>query len=90
MRFSFIVRFNSNLRDYANKNFAKYSLPKIFEPPFGLTPKILPCSLRLTEKEHFQQNNKNNETSHRPTYVKRARLKKIENYLKRNEVIRLW
>jgi len=46
-------------------------LPKIFEPPFGLTPKILSCSLRLTEKEQSKQNNKNNETSHHPTDVKR-------------------
>jgi len=28
------------------------TLPKIFEPPFGLTPKILSCSLRLTKKSN--------------------------------------
>ncbi len=27
-------------------------LPKIFEPPFGLKPKILSCSLRLTKEEN--------------------------------------
>ena len=43
-------------------------LPKIFVPPFGLKPKILFCSLRLAKKEQSKQNN---ETSHRPTYVKR-------------------
>ena len=62
---------NSNLRGYANKNFVQSMLPKIFEPPFGLTPKIPSCPLRLTKKELSKQNNKNNETSHRPTCVKR-------------------
>jgi len=51
--------------------FYPQNVAQIFEPPFGLTPKILSCLLRLTEKEQSKQNNENNETSHHPTDVKR-------------------
>jgi hypothetical protein len=43
-----IIPNRNDMRSTAYMN----ELPKIFEPPFGLTPKILSCSLRLTKKSN--------------------------------------
>ena len=60
-------RYNSQLEVYTNLGSDIPKLSEIFAPPFGLAPKILLCSLRLTKEGQ----SKNNETPFRITNIKR-------------------